>query len=52
MGGGAGFVNAAKRYFANGLPFALMIYPEGTLVSANTRKRSVAYAEAQQIVSG
>jgi 1-acyl-sn-glycerol-3-phosphate acyltransferase len=41
----------AKRAQASGEPFSLMVFPEGTLVSANTRPLSKKYADKMGIVS-
>ncbi|SCZ98881.1 BZ3500_MvSof-1268-A1-R1_Chr7-1g09304 [Microbotryum saponariae] len=41
----------AQRSTALGLPFQLLLYPEGTLVSALTRPKSEAYARTLGVVS-
>jgi 1-acyl-sn-glycerol-3-phosphate acyltransferase len=46
-----GIWNSAKQHLADGAPFTLLLFPEGTLVSRLTRPKSAAFAETSGVVS-
>jgi 1-acyl-sn-glycerol-3-phosphate acyltransferase len=47
----SGLYNTAKAAVEHDLPFSLLLFPEGTLVSRLTRPKSASFAVAQGIVS-
>lgn len=47
----SGLYKTAKAAVEHNLPYALLLFPEGTLVSRLTRPKSASFAAAQGIVS-
>lgn len=47
----SGIYETAKDNFESGLPFSLLLFPEGTLLSPLTRPKSAAFAKASGVVS-